>query len=602
MRIPYLPITLFHPVPINFSKFQRLVYWVLFIVSLGNTWAQTEKQFLYFDHITNNDGLSSNHITCIYEDTEGFIWFGTDDGLNLYNGEDIVVFRNDLTDSTSLHVNTVRSIVSDPLTGNLWIGTPKGVSYFDKSTYSFTRKFDHQPNPIDINVFTLAFDDKHRLWIGTFSGLFVYDKVDGHVERIVSKPDDSGSIISDRISHISFDEKYGIIISTNQGVDLIDPDTKTVKHLFQNDLLRDVKSVFEDSSGDYWICTDHMGLFKADFETETLINFTDQFDSMQYSDRIHKVMEDNYQNLYFLARDQGLYIYNYRNGEISLIQPDIYNPQGLNSKGIISGLFSTNDIVWLGTYNKGINYMNQNRNPFHHYKINYKSDGLLSNDIKCFFQDNEGLLWVGSKEGGGLSQFNPHNGTFENYKFQEGVNSISSDYIFAISQLNEHTLLIGTFGEGIDLFDKRTKTFRNLKIRVDGEIIPENNRIYSIFKDNSGRIWVASLRTVFQLNPNDYSFTPVYNDLAVKSFVQDGGSNDLWMASKFTGLLKLTDGKLEAITVENTNGQLKSNNITGLRFDKQGNMWIGTEEGLNYFKFKGSGFPVMDRTGRVTQQ
>jgi signal transduction histidine kinase/ligand-binding sensor domain-containing protein/CheY-like chemotaxis protein len=565
---------------IRFLFFRRLKYFVLFSILITQGFSNTNNQFLYFDHISNNDGLSSNHITCIYEDKEGFIWFGTDDGLNLYNGEEIIVFKNVPEDSTSLHVNVIRSIVSDPVTDNLWIGTQKGISYFDKSTYSFTRKFDKQPNPIDNNVFTLAFDNYQRLWMGTFAGLFVYDREGGNVERIL-KDEAPGSIVSDRISHLLFDEKYGIIISTNDGVDLLDPETKTVKHLFQKDLVKDVKSVFRDSRGVYWVCTENMGLFKADFETETLENFTDQHDLMHYSDRIHYILEDNYQNLYFLARDQGLYIYNEREGKLSLIQPDIYDQKGLNSKGIISGLFSSNDMVWLGTYNKGVNYINHNQNPFFHYKINYRSDGLVSNDIKCFFQDEEGLIWVGSKEGGGLSLFDPQKGTFENFKYKEGTNSISSDYIFTINQLNETTLLLGTFGEGIDLFDKTTKTFTNLKIRVDGDVVPENNRIYSIFKDNSGDIWVASLRTLFQFNPNDFSFTPVYNDLAVKSFVQDKNSSDLWMASKFAGLLRLSAGKLEAITVENTNGELLSNNISGLRFDGKGNLWIGTDNGLN---------------------
>lgn len=585
MTTPF-QIILIMPSLANLSVIRRLFFLWLLTLILINASAQTEKQFLYFDHITNNHGLSSNHVTCIYEDKEGFIWFGTDDGLNLYNGEEIIVFKNDPEDSASLHINVVRSIVSDPITDNLWIGTQRGVSYFDKSTYQFTRKFSNEPTPIENNVFTLAFDDKQRLWMGTFAGLFVYDTKSEHFDRIYSTPEDSSSIVSDRISHLMFDENHGIIISTNLGVDLLDPDTKMVKHLFQNERLKDVKSVFKDSRGIYWISTDHMGLYNANFETESLVNFTDQHDLMHYSDRIHAVLEDNYQNLYFLARDQGLYIYNDNEGQLSLIQPDIYEQQNLNSKGIISGFSGSNNIIWLGTYNKGINYINHNRNPFYHYKINYKSDGLLSNDIKCFFQDSDGLIWVGSKEGGGLSLFDPGNGTFENYKYKEGINSISSDYIFSINQLNEHILLIGTFGEGIDLFDKRTRIFRNLKIRVDGEVVPENNRIYSVFKDNAGEIWVSSLRTVFQFNPNDFSFTPVYNNRAVKDFVQDESSADLWMASKFSGLLKFSDGNLDAITFENTNGKLLSNNITGLRIDDKGNLWIGTDEGLNYLNVK----------------
>ncbi len=567
---------------INLLIMGRMFFLVVLTLSLINVSAQPEKKFLYFDHINNNDGLSSNHVTCIYEDKEGFIWFGTDDGLNLFNGEEIIVFKNDVMDSTSLHNSVIRSIISDPITDNLWIGTMQGLSYFDKSNFSFTHKFHNQPNSIEYNVYSLVFDDKNRLWIGTSTGLFCYDRTSGQLERITDISEDTGSIVTERINNLLFDENYGIIISTHEGVGLLNPDNRKSRQLFQSKMLKDVKSVFKDSRGIYWVCTENMGLYKADIQKESLINFTDQFDSMSNSDRIHTVLEDDYQNLYFLARDKGLYIYNYNNEELTLIQPDIYDPQGLNSKAILSGFYSSNNIIWLGTFNKGVNYINHNRNPFHHYKVNYKSDGLPSNDIKCFFQDNQGLIWVGTKEGGGLSQFDPDTGTFINYKSQKGENSISSDYIFAIHQLNEHILMIGTFGEGIDLFDKRTNTFRNLKISIDGEIVPENNRIYSIFKDNSGEIWVSSLRTVFQFNQDEFTFTPVYHDLAVKSFVQDENNNDLWMGSKFNGLLKLSEGEIDSINVENTNGKLTSNNITALRFDDQGNLWIGTDKGLNH--------------------
>ncbi len=566
---------------ISFSIIRRMFFIGVLMLNLVNLTAQPHHQFLYFDHLTNNEGLSSNHITCIYEDDEGFIWFGTDDGLNLYNGEEVIVFRNDPDDSTSLHYNTIRSIISDPVTGNLWIGTQHGMSYFDKSTYRFTRKFKDQPNAIDNNVFTLAFDDDNRLWMGTYIGLFCYDQKSGRLEQIRNLPGEPESLISDRVSHLLFDPDFGVIISTNEGVDLLDPDNKTIKHLFRDNPIKDVNSVFKDSGGTYWISTEHMGLFQADLKTEKLLNFTDQFESMEYSDRIHTVLEDHAQNFYFLARDKGLYIYNDKDEVLSLIQPDIYDQQGLNSKGIISGIFGSNNIIWLGTYNKGVNYINHNRNPFHHYKVNYRSDGLLSNDIKSFFQDDEGEIWVGTKEGGGLSKFNPETGTFINYKRQEGLPSISSDYVFAINQLNEHTLMIGTFGEGIDLFDKRTETFINIKISVDGEINPEHNRIYSIFEDHSGEIWVASLRQIFRFNKNDFTFTPMEGNWAVKCFVQDKNSDDFWMCSKFSGLVKFSDGGFDVINVENTNGKLSSNNITALRFDVQGHMWIGTDEGLN---------------------
>ncbi len=572
------------------SKICKMVFFtiiLLFFIS-NQAFAQPINHYFYFNHYTNNDGLSSNRINCIYEDEDGFIWLGTNDGLNLYNGVETTVFKHRNNDSTSLFNNDVQSIVSEPATGNLWIGTRQGVSYFDKSTHEFTRMFETGSLTIDYIVYDLKFDSEKRLWIGTSSGLFCYEISSGELIRMRNKSGDPNSLISNAIFHLMVDEEYGVFVSTPKGVDCVDPDTKTVKHLFESDSLKDVTSVFKDSKGNYWVCTEYMGLFKAAIEPERIKSFTNRFNQMSASDRIQKVLEDNDQNLFFLARDKGLYYYNTVSGKLSFLEPDIYDPNSLNSKAIISGLHSSSGIIWLGTYNKGVNFLDYNRKPFYHFKVNYKSDGLVSNNVRCFFQDREGAIWVGTKEGGGLSRFYPEKNNFENYVSRKGVNSLSSDYVFAINQLDEHTLMIGTFGQGIDLFDKQTKTFRNIKVTVNGVTKPEYNRIYSIFKDHSGQMWIASLNEVFRLDPNNLSFNFVDGVETVKCFAQQKGSSDVWMGSKFNGLLRLSDNGREWFNAEGEKGALTSNNVTALRFDNQDQLWIGTAKGLNLLNVKNS--------------
>lgn len=557
-----------------------LFAFILLLVSI-QTFAQPDNQYFYFNHYTNNDGLSSNRINFIYEDDEGFMWFGTDDGLNLYNGVETITFKHRDNDSTSLFNNNVQSITSDPVTGNLWIGTRRGVSFFDKSTYKFTRKFDTGLLTIDYMVNDIKFDSKKRLWIGTSTGLFCYDNSLGELIRMRNKAGDTNTLVSNFIFHLRFDKKHGIIVSTSRGVDLVDPDTKEITHVFEDDSLRDVMGVFKDSNGKYWVCTDYMGLFQASTGFDSLKSFTEQHAQMSKNDRVQKVLEDAYQNLFFLARDRGLYYYSTQSEELSFIEPDIYEPHSLSSKAIISGMMSSSGIMWLGTFNKGVNYLDYNRKPFHHFKVNYKPDGLISNNIRCFFQDSDGDIWIGTKEGGGLSRFYPEENSFKNHVMSEGENSLSSDYIFAINQLDEKTLMIGTFGQGIDLFYKETETFRNIKVKAGGEMKPAYNRIYSIFKDNFDRIWVASLNEVFLFNKDDLSFSLFDGIETVKCFAQKQGESDVWMGSKFDGILRFSENNRQRYNVGSEQGTLTSNNITALCFDARGHLWIGTEKGLN---------------------
>lgn len=565
-----------------FLSFRKIFFSVIFFLFSLQLFAQAENQYFYFNHYSNNEGLSSNRINCIYEDKEGFMWFGTDDGLNLYNSLETIVFKSDNNDSTSISNNDVQCVVSDPLTGNLFIGTRRGVDYFDKSTYKFTRVFETGALAIDYTVNDLKFDSKERLWIGTSSGIYIYDISSGDLIRMRKKADDINTLISNSISHLMVDKEYGIIVSTNKGIDLVDPDTKKVTHVFESDSLRDVIGVFKDSKGKYWICTDYMGLFQPSSGFDRLTSITEQHEQMSVNDRIQIVLEDAYQNLFFLARDKGLYYFETQNGgELSFIEPDIYEPHSLNSKAIISGMMSSSGIMWLGTYNKGVNYLDYNRKPFYHFKVNYKTNGLISNNVRCFFQDSDGEIWIGTKDEGGVSRFDPEKYSFENFVADEGANSLSSDYVFAINQLNENTLMIGTFGHGIDLFHKPTETFRNIKVMVDGHTKPEYNRIYSIFKDQSGQIWVSSLNEVFRFLPKDDSFSIVDNIESVKCFAQQEGCNDVWMGSKFDGLLRLSDKGQQWYNVEGGKDGLTSNHVTALCFGDEGQLWIGTANGVN---------------------
>lgn len=543
--------------------------------------AQINDQYFNFNHFTNNDGLSSNRINCIYEDEDGFMWLGTDDGLNLYNGVETIIFKQQIDDSTSLFNNDVQSIVSDPATGNLWIGTRRGVAFFDKATYRFKQMFASRPLPINYTVYDLKFDSQQQLWIATSSGLFCYNTASGQLSRMTHQADDRNSLVSGVVAHIHVDEKYGIVASTREGIDLIDPETLSLRHIFTADSLRDVTGVYKDSQGKYWICTDYMGLYEASFEQEQIKSFTSRHQQMSSSDRIHKILEDKDKNLFFLARDKGLYFYNKRTGKLTFLEPDMYDPHSLSSKAIISGTHSSSGIIWLGTFNKGINFLDYNRKPFYHFKVNYRPDGLVSNNIRCFFQDSTGEIWIGTKEGGGLSRFNPAQNRFENYVSDERRNSISSDYIFSINELNENTLMIGTFGQGIDLFDKQTKTFRNIKVQLNGETKPEYNRIYSIFRESSGQFWVSVLNEVFLFDHNNFSFKLVDGVQSVKCFAQQKDNSALWMGTKFNGLVRYSDGKRQWFNLGSEKAALTSNNITALRFDEHDQLWIGTTEGLN---------------------
>ncbi|MDA3927922.1 MAG: hypothetical protein PF541_03125, partial [Prolixibacteraceae bacterium] len=501
----------------------RLTFIVLFFSLFATSAiAQESVSQIYFKQLTNNDGLSSSKVNCIYEDSENYIWFGTEDGLNLYDGTTIRVFKFDPTDSTSIGNSSVSSIVSDPTNENLWIGTRKGISYFDKSTYEFRRMFESSENYDNINdyiITDLKFDWNGILWIGTSTGLYSYNSKSEILNSFLHRNNDSTSIVSNYIQHIFIDDDNRIFLSTRQGVDLIDYPNKEFIHLFKDQTLQNVMQVSKDFYGKYWICTDEMGLFTATYQNGFLLQKFEypEYDDLQ-SSRIHSVLEDRLHNLYFVARDKGLYYYNRSYKSIALYEPDIFDSRSLSSKALISSFQSSAGVVWLGTFNRGLNYIDINRKPFQHFKVNYQKTGLFNNNVRSFFQDSSGNIWIGTKEGGGLSLFSADKGTFVNFKYdQQKPNSFSNDYVLAIHELNDSVLMLGTLGEGVDLFNKKNQHVTNLKISSQAS----ENKVYSIFKDFNDSIWVASLNGLFQYHKLNREFTQFDAVHAVKCFAQN---------------------------------------------------------------------------------
>ena len=557
---------------------------MLLLFNLPLLSAQDYQNWLYFNHLTNNDGLSSNKVNCIYEDAGGYIWFGTEDGLDLYDGVGIKVFKQDPDDSSSICNSSVYSLASDPSDGNLWIGTRKGVCYFDKETYKFHQSFDATDfsDISDHIIFDLKFDRENRLWIGTSYGLFCFDKKNNILRRFLHSDDDSTSIVSNSINNIFIDTTNRIFLSTRLGLDLFNPGNGSFIHLFQGDSLKNVMQVYQDSRNDYWICTDNMGLYKASFGSNPSVNrFFYEKGLISNTYRIHTVLEDDKNNLLLVARDKGLFYYDRNSGKLSFYEPDIFDSKSLNSKALISAFKSSSGIIWIGTYNKGVNYIDYNRKPFKHYKINYKETGLINNNIRSFYQDSQGAIWLGTKEGGGLSRFHPKKGTFDNYVADpEDQHSISSDYILAINELDDHTLILGTLGEGIDLFNKRTHEFTNIRVGTTGMSTLSDNKIYSLFMDDSGNIFVASLNRLFRFNRKARKFSEVDGVQSVKC-MQEAGGGGIWMGTKFNGLLHYHQNERKWYTHSEDSTSISSNDITSIRYDNDHTLWVGTSNGLN---------------------
>jgi len=563
---------------------RHLLIFILFFALSFKGYSQSPP--FNFNHLTRNEGLASNRVNCIYETKDGFMWFGTEDGLTKFDGYACEVFRNNPDDPNTIVDNTVNFIAEDKITGNLIVATSIGLVYFDRSLIKFQLilqdEIETSANGI-IGITSLLFDENNRLWIGCRSGLYQADLENMVILNHYSEQDSStGSLRNSNINSLIFLSDGKLWIGHEEGIDIFSPETKEFTAFHTELNIKDVMSIYQDDSKGIWIGSNSSGLYYfPESDSLNFLHFSKESGHLAQN-RVHSVVEIS-KNLYgIIVRDGGFYFYNQEKNSFSRYTPDLYNSQSINSKAVISLFKSSQGIIWIGTYNSGVNYINNNSKKFEHYKVDFSKFGLFNNNIRALFEDSEGYIWIGTKEEGGLSRFDRKTNTFKNYKRSIKADGLTDDYIFSINELDSERLLIGTFNKGMAIFNKKKESFKYYVNNPSDPLSIEDNRVYVIFKDVEGRIWVGHQSFLQEFIPTTNKFNTIAEIRTPKCII-DHDRNSLWIGTRTRGLFlynkKTGSIKEYKFDPENANS-ISSNDIFSLRKDSHQNLWIGTKHGL----------------------
>lgn len=516
---------------------------LLMLIAMGG-WAQASQ--IRFEHITSEHGLSENVVNCVFQDSKGFIWVGTNDGLNRYDGYNFRVFKPDPEDDNSINSNLIFAVNED-LDGNIWVGTTgSGLNMFNPKTETF-QAFQQDPNRsislTDDQIISLYTDRQGRVWIGTLNGL--------NVILPDFQPEDSNYI-----------QPIPIPVSANLPVN----------------------QVLEDKAGNIWLAT-RLGLFKCDardlngkydfrrIEVAGFMGYNLKSIELDAHGRLivggppgvfyqteggaHPIFErlgqtSNVQSILAAGQDQlwvGTYtgLQEFRLGSrgtnpalVETFNPVTENPYSLNKNVIKSLHMDRSGIIWVGTSGGGLNKFDPRRKPFFHFGQNLRRNGNRYTEIRSMLEDSYGNLWVGT-EGGGLFWY-PAKAASTPYGQFFSVESSSS--VFALEEIEENGqtyLLVGS---------EDTPTLRKLSISRTGAgesqvISGMNGSVFSILQDERGIIWVGT-----------------YNK-----------GIERWLPNAEGGYTK------EWFTTENAD--LANDIVRQVFEDAHGNIWIGTAKGLH---------------------
>jgi len=542
--------------------------------------AQTVNEHYYFKNLSSQNGLSQNTVSAILQDSKGFMWFGTKDGLDRYDGVSFRHFKYDRNNPRSLGNNFVTSLYED-IEGNIWVGTDVGVYiyYPEKDTFRHFVEQSDKNTRVERAVAMISGDSQGRVWIAAEAqNLFCYD---------LKKQTLRNYILTDHP-----------LVSTN------------------------VKCLTVDNSGTIWIGFYGDGLFYSKDELKTLHPYISPIDNEETynNDVVSEILPGAYNCLYigslkggvkelnltsgklrdlllkdednesiycrtllfatdnelWIGTESGAYIYNLRTGKYTHLRSSEYDPYSLSDNAIYSFCKDREDGIWIGSYFGGVNYYPRSYTHFEKYYPKGEENSLHGKRVREFCRDNYGVLWIGTEDGG-LNRFNLNTKEFSFFAPSAGFTNIHG------LCLVDDKLWVGTFSKGLKIIDTRTGTVLKTYQKNSSPRSLIDNSIFAICRTATGDIYLGTMFGLVKYNKqsDDFDRIPELNGKFVYDIKEDSGGN-IWLATYANGAYcyNVNDRKWKNyVHDEKDTTSLSYNKVSSIFEDSYHRIWLTTQGG-----------------------
>lgn len=619
---------------------------IFLVISFYFVTLSAQNDDIRFQRITINDGLSLSSVYTIYQDQKGFMWFGTEDGLNRFDGKNIVIFRPDISAKNTICYKWIEHIAEDT-TGMLWFGSRVGLSGFDpkKEIFYNYRKTADSTSLTNDTITTLFIDKFNFAWVGTVNGLnrinpatlenqrigcnkfpYVKSRINEIIEsegeeiwiasnsglykfsynenKCLKIPISIEGIQIDKINSLAKTTNF-LFAGTNKGLLEIDIKTLNCKLYTNKDIstgIADTSLIVEkallDERKNLWLGC-QKGLYRFNLQTK---NTTQEVKTIDIShslsiNTIKPMHKDGEGNIWYGTFGNGLFKVQAKTG---LISSYTYNPgsQTSLSENALNCIYEdSKGALWIGTFGAGINIYDPNTHKFQLLKNNpTNNNSLASNFVWTIFEDHNGNVWIGTNNKG-ITKYLP---TEEKYLIfdhdPQNSNSLSAHSVRDIYEDSEGRIWAGTDGGGLNLFIPEKNQFKHYKNIVGDTTSISDNSIRVIYEDNKGILWIGTRNGLNRFNPETGKFkryqhntnnpTSISHNFIYATIHQDK-NNKLWIGT-YGGGLNIMDYKTENFicyqhSPENLNS-LSDNIVFAIYEEPESDyFWIGTNNGLDRF-------------------
>ncbi|HMB24818.1 MAG: two-component regulator propeller domain-containing protein [Chloroflexota bacterium] len=601
---------------------------------------------LRFDRIGSEQGLSQSSVRVIFQDHLGFLWFGTEDGLNRYDGYTFKTYKPDPDAAYSLSDRWINSIVEDR-DGYLWIATRQGgLNRFDPRTEQFTHFLYDETNPSSLSdnyIDALYIDRNNDLWVGTTAGLDLFNRADNtfrHFNPPVSEemtekqvtaiyqdhrgrfwvgtaagglnrfypqtgaftsyqpsPDDPNSISHTYVTAITEDKKGNLWVGTRRGLNRFDPEIIQFETYIHSETIASslahntVNALYVDSTGNLWVGTTG-GLDRLNTTKRGFVHYRNDpaFSKSLSSDDVISIYEDRGGVLWFGTWGGGVNKYDRQRDNFSYYRHDPRDSNTLSGSVITSLYVDKEGDAWIGTSDSGLNRFRWSSNQVTRYRHDPNDpDTLGSNQVLSIAEDGNGMLWIGTMDG--LDQFDKKTISFSHYQWSAAnPKSLSANVVYSVYVDRQNTLWVGTYS-GLDRFDRETRSFIHYSPDENDPHSLSGGIVNTIYEDHLGNLWVGTFDSgLNKLNRETGQFTRYRFDSKNKrslnndsiQSIYQDSQGRLWIGTAGGGL-NLYHPELDSFSYYLEKDGLPNGVVYGILEDEKGYLWLSTNFGLSRF-------------------
>lgn len=568
----------------------------------------TYSQDIRFKHLTIDDGLSQNTVYDIHQDTHGFLWLATQDGLNRYDGLRFKIYKHSPTDSTTLAHNFV-NVITPCVHGNLWIGTLDGVSLYQYKKDKFNNRFSEgqefeRLQQTSVNDILVRQDGS--TWFATSKGLFYYNP--GHkVQYIPYQKQNAESESTYAIFPLSENQ---LLLGTNHGIFVINTAERKIEQfqMTKTGLLKDTKieyivDIEKQEGGLIWMASTGVGLIAYNPDTGSARLFSKNSEQKpQLKDNMLTDITFSKDGNLWLGSYSGLQKIDLKNQNLEYFEHKSYREHSLGKGDVTKVFCDSTGNVWVGLSGGGLSMYSPIKNKFHLETTQIKDENSLpSSMIMDILKDREGHVWVGSS-GSGLHQYLPEKDSYRTFSYEpENPHGLNSNFIYSIYEDLSGTIWVGTNGWGVNTYDSDKERF--VQYDDDNPIGQLNNNIINkIYQSHDSTMWFATMSGVFfysDKNEDPCHLEAINNDQSLANNevweIFEDHTGHVWIGT-LKGLTRLNEQRKIVNNYRKKPGDsasLPSNSVNSITEDHKNRLWLATDAGICLYNRREDNFKAM---------